>query len=221
MGRRRPFVLSRDERARPTDAGREFAYLARYDLTSGERSDILKLDWDVEAASLSKSGRYLTVNINEDGRTDLRVFETATMKPVDLPAMTDANRTDVLFSRDDRRVAFLVSDSRTPSDLFIADLDGQPRRLTSSLNPHIDRTHLVNAQVIRFASPDGVQIPGILYKPHGAAPDAKAPARDGTWRPWRTGPSRLQRDRAVPGQSRVCRLRHQQSRKLRVREDLR
>jgi hypothetical protein len=34
----------------------------------------------------------------------------------------------VLFSRDDeRRMAFYVNDSRTPSDLFVAEVGGEPR----------------------------------------------------------------------------------------------
>jgi dipeptidyl aminopeptidase/acylaminoacyl peptidase len=159
-----------------TDAGREFAYLARYDLATGQKSDVLKPDWDVAGAGLSKTGRYLSVSINNDGRTELKLFEAATMRPVELPPMSDANMTGLLFSRDERRIAFYVNDSRTPTDLFVADLGGTPRRLTSSLSPKIDRTHLVSAQVVRFRSTDGLVVPGILYRPHSASGVEKAPA---------------------------------------------
>ena len=158
-----------------TDEGGEFAYLARYDPATGQRRDVLKPDWDVGGAGFSKTGKFLSVSINNDARTELRVFETATMQPVALPAMADANITGVLFSRDERRLAFYVNDSRTPSDLFVADLGGEPRRLTSSLSSRIDRTHLVNARVVRFKSLDGVEIPGILYQPHSARAANKAP----------------------------------------------
>jgi dipeptidyl aminopeptidase/acylaminoacyl peptidase len=73
-------------------------------------------------------------------------------------------------------MAFFVNDSRTPSDLFVADVGGEPRRLTSSLSPKIDRAHLVDGKVQRFESADGVEIPGILYRPHDASAERKAPA---------------------------------------------
>jgi dipeptidyl aminopeptidase/acylaminoacyl peptidase len=98
------------------------------------------------------------------------------MRPVPLPPMPDANITGLQLSRDETMLAFYVNDSRTPSDLFVAELGGKPQRLTRSLNPKIARDHLVNAQVVRFKSYDGVEIPGILYRPHGASRSRKAPA---------------------------------------------
>jgi dipeptidyl aminopeptidase/acylaminoacyl peptidase len=98
------------------------------------------------------------------------------MRPVELPAMPDANMTGLLFSRDERRIAFYVNDSRTPTDLFAGELGGMPRRLTVSLSPKIDRAHLVRAEVLRFKSTDGVVIPGILYRPQSASSLQKAPA---------------------------------------------
>jgi dipeptidyl aminopeptidase/acylaminoacyl peptidase len=159
-----------------TDAGREFAALTRYDLATGDRSTVLAPDWDVMGAGFSRTGRYLTVAINNDARTELRVFEAATMQPVALPPMPGANISGVLFSKDERRLAFFVNDSRTPSDLFVAEVGGEPRRLTDSLSPAIDRSHLVSAEVVRFTSADGVEIPGILYRPSGATAARKAPA---------------------------------------------
>jgi dipeptidyl aminopeptidase/acylaminoacyl peptidase len=159
-----------------TDAGREFAYLVRYTLATGQTSDVMKLDWDVAGAGFSKSGKYMTVAVNNDARTELRVLDAATMKPVPLEVGSDSNVNAARFSADERRMALLVNDSRTPTDLFVADVGGAPQRLTTSLNPKIDRDHLVTAQVVRFASGDAVQIPGILYRPHSATAQAKAPA---------------------------------------------
>jgi dipeptidyl aminopeptidase/acylaminoacyl peptidase len=49
-------------------------------------------------------------------------------------------------------------------------------QLTRSLNARIVPQHLVDGEVVRFASYDGVEIPGVLYRPHQASVDAKAPA---------------------------------------------
>lgn len=158
-----------------TDEGSEFAYLARYDLATGQKSEVLKPAWDVWGASYSRGGKYLVVSINNDARTEIRMFEAASMQPVPLPRM-EGNITGVLFSRDESMMAFYVNDSRTPSDLFVAEVAGEPRRLTRSLNPRIDPEHLVDGEVVRFESYDGVEVPGILYRPHDASHADPAPA---------------------------------------------
>jgi dipeptidyl aminopeptidase/acylaminoacyl peptidase len=174
-----PAAFTPDSRALlyTTDEGREFAWLARHDLETGEKSVVLRPDWDVWGASFSRNGRYLTVSINNDARTELRVFEAATMQPVPLPAIA-GNITGVLFSRDESRMAFYVNDSRTPSDLFVTDVGaaGEPTRLTRSLSRTIDPAHLVDAEIVRFASYDGLEVPGVLYRPHGASSTNPAPA---------------------------------------------
>ena len=74
-------------------------------------------------------------------------------------------------------MAFNASTSRTPPDLYIYDFSAEaPRRLTRSLSPEIDVLDLVEAEVVRFASHDGLEIPGLLYKPHAASADNKVPA---------------------------------------------
>ena len=160
-----------------TDDGNEFAYLARYDLATGRRATVLKPEWDVMYATFSEGGKYLAVGINNDARTEVKLFEAATMRPVPLSGLPRGNITGVRFSRDDSMMAFYVSDSRSPRDLFTLNMGGgEPKRLTRTLNSKIDRRHLVDAQVVRFQSYDGVEIPGLLYKPHGASAQRKAPA---------------------------------------------
>ncbi len=161
-----------------TNEGREFAYLVRYDLASGEKQPILEADWDVMYASLSHDGSYLVVGINNDARTELRLYDPATMERIELPGVPGADITSVGFSRDEAMMAFYASTSRTPRDLYVQDLagGGQPVRLTSSLNDAIDPDHLVDGRVVRFESYDGLQIPGILYKPHQASASNPVPA---------------------------------------------
>ncbi|CAN5135005.1 S9 family peptidase [soil metagenome] len=160
-----------------TDAGGEFAHLVRYDLASGRTIKLVQPDWDVLYANFSETGKYLVVGINSDARTEVRVFAAATMQPVRLPTVPNADVTSVTFSPDDSRVAFYASDARTPRDLFTAELAaGDPLRLTRTLNPRIEPEHLVEGEVVRFASYDGVEIPGILYRPHAASPSRRVPA---------------------------------------------
>jgi dipeptidyl aminopeptidase/acylaminoacyl peptidase len=158
-----------------TDKGSEFAYLMRYDLADGRRQEVLRSRWDVLGAGFSRDGRWFGVAVDDDGRTDLRLF-TADMKPVALPTVPGADVTDVEFSPDGKRMAF-YAESAGPRDLFIRDLAGGPvRQLTHALSPAIDADDLVAAKVVRFKSYDGVEIPGMLYRPLGASPAHRVPA---------------------------------------------
>jgi dipeptidyl aminopeptidase/acylaminoacyl peptidase len=160
-----------------TDEGSEFRQLVRYDIASGEREVVMQPEWDVLYAYFSKHGKYLVVGINNDARTELRIMDTETMTPVALPGVPDADITSVSISRDESTMAFYVSSSRRSRDLWIWEIGGgDPRRLTDSLNPGIDSADLVDGEVVRFASYDGVEIPGILYKPHAASAENKVPA---------------------------------------------
>ena len=84
---------------------------------------------------------------------------------------------NVRFSADESYVALIVNADDSPSNIHVIDLDdGNSHQLTSALNPVIDQSHLVTSEVIRYKSFDGVEIPSILYKPHGASADNRVPA---------------------------------------------
>ncbi|MEJ2311325.1 MAG: S9 family peptidase [Gemmatimonadales bacterium] len=163
-----------------TDEGHEFAYLARIDLETGEREPVVRPDWDIWYAYFSRPGNYLIVGVNEDARTRIRAYEYPSMHEIDLPDAGDLDITSVAMSADEGLLAFYASTPRTPRNLYVASVEGEqgsePKRLTDTLNPEIDPEHLVSAESVRFASYDGVEIPGILYKPHSASTEAPVPA---------------------------------------------
>lgn len=72
----------------------------------------------------------------------------------------------------------MVADaSNSPRNLFLLDFQtGEIKKLTDSLNPEIDPEDLVEAEVVRFKSFDGLEIPGIFYKPKGLKKGEKVPA---------------------------------------------
>ncbi len=157
-----------------TDQGSQFAYLVRYDLETGKRTEVLRPQWDVQGASFSRDGKWFTVFINNDAKTELRVFQAAGMKPVKLPAI-QADITGLNFQPNGSMMAF-YAESAGPRDLYVSDLKtGKIRQLTHALNAAIDPKDLVPGQVVRFKSFDGTEIPGLLYKPLAASPASKVP----------------------------------------------
>lgn len=159
-----------------SDSGREFAALRRYDLATGATSVVYEQDWDVIGADYSRGGRYLVVYVNEDSRGAARVLDAATLQPAALPRLPDGLVRGVSISPNDSAIALYATDGSVPSDLYAGALSDSIVRLTNALNPKIRRTDLVRPAVVRFASYDGVEVPGVLYKPHQASPEAMAPA---------------------------------------------
>src|SRR5215218_359050 len=160
-----------------TDQEAEFKRLMRYAMATGKREEVLRPRWDVVAADFSRSGKHLVVAVNDDARTQVSAFEAAGMRPVEVPRVPDALVTDLEFSPDGRWLAFYAEAGNTPPNLYVRDLKtGKDRQLTRSLGPEIDPANLVSGEVVRFKSYDGLDIPGILYKPHQASPGSRVPA---------------------------------------------
>ena len=160
-----------------TDDGSQFTRSVRHDLATGKRETIDKADWDVSYTYFSQNGKYRVVAFNEDARTKIKIYDTRTNQPIELPKTTSGDITGVNISKSERLMAFYVNGSRTPNDLHIYDFATKKvTKLTDSLNPQINRDDLVEAEVIRYKSFDGMEIPSILYKPHQASVQKKVPA---------------------------------------------
>jgi dipeptidyl aminopeptidase/acylaminoacyl peptidase len=160
-----------------SDAGGEFRYVARYDLASGKTETVERAPWDVSYTYFSHHGKYRVTAVNEDARTVIKVYDTKTGKPVELPKLPDGDITGVQISPSERLMAFYLNGDRSPSNLYVYDFaTKKATRLTDSLNPEIDAADLVASEVVRYKSFDGMEIPSILYKPKGADAAHKAPA---------------------------------------------
>lgn len=160
-----------------TDEGGEFASVWSYDLASQKHAPVFAADWDVTSYAFSDDGRWLSTSVNADARTIVRVFEAKSGREVILPRLPDLDITGVAFERGGERLACIVNGDRSPSDLYVVDLaTGQHRQLTSALNPAIARDDLVEAEVVRYPSFDGLAIPALLYRPRDASAAERAPA---------------------------------------------
>lgn len=159
-----------------SDEGSEFAYVARYELASGKREEVEKAPWDIVGVWFSRSGKYRGIATNEDAHTRVKIVETATGQPLDLPALPDGDITGTEFADSEKLMAFYHNGSTAPSNLYVYNLESKKfAKLTESLSPEIDPADLVQARVVRYKSFDGLEIPGILYQPHSATPENKVP----------------------------------------------
>ncbi|HEX2269373.1 MAG TPA: S9 family peptidase [Pyrinomonadaceae bacterium] len=160
-----------------SDAGSEYQYVARYDLSTGKSETVEKAPWDVSYTYFSRNGKYRVTAINEDARTKITIYDQATGKPVPLPQLPNGVITGVNISPSEKLMAFYLNGDRSPSNLYVYDFaTKKATKLTESLNPEINADDLVESEVIRYKSFDGMEIPSILYKPKQASAQQKAPA---------------------------------------------
>ncbi|HEX7011839.1 MAG TPA: S9 family peptidase [Steroidobacteraceae bacterium] len=160
-----------------TDEHGEFQQAWSYDLASGEKAPLIQADWDVTFVAFSDSGRYRVWGVNEDARTVVRILDTQTDKELALPDLPPGDLAQIRFSRDEKRLALMVSSDTSPPDVYTVDLaNADSSRLTHALNPKINEADLVASEVVRYRSFDGLEIPAILYRPKTASADNKAPA---------------------------------------------
>ena len=150
-----------------TDENSEFSYLNRYDIASGQSELVEKADWDIMYAKFSRSGKYRVIGINNDSKTEIKIYDTENNAPVIPPTIPDADISSVSISRSEKLMTFYVNGSRSPNNLFVYDLETKEyRQLTDVMNPEIDPADLVEAEVVRYQSFDGLEIPGLLYTPY-------------------------------------------------------
>ena len=174
-----------------TNEGTEFTRVVRYVLATGKREEVEKADWDITSTTFSRKGAWRITSINEHGRTVIRVHDVKAGKPLALPRLPGGAITDVEVSRSEKRMAFYVNGDRSPLNLHVYDFGTKKvTRLTDTLSPDIDAKDLVESEVVRFKSFDGLEIHGVLFRPHQATADSKVPALvwapggpgDGTYR---------------------------------------
>lgn len=161
-----------------TDEGSEFMYLASYDIATGTKAKVEEAPWDIMYAYLSRNGKYRVVAINNDARTQIKIYDESNgSKQIEVAGLPEGDITGVTISDSEKLMSFYVSSSRSPSNLFVYNFETKEvKQLTNTMNKEIDPEDLVAGEVIRFPSFDGLEIPALLYKPKGIKEGEKVPA---------------------------------------------
>jgi len=160
-----------------TNGQGEFDQVFAYDIAAAKSELHTQAAWDVMNVSYSEKGKYKVTSTNEDARTVVKVVDAASDAPVALPELPEGDLLGVSVSRSESKLLFAAATDRSSSNLHVVDLvSGEHRQLTNTMNPAIDTSYLVDGEVVRYKSFDGVDVPAILYKPRDASASNKAPA---------------------------------------------
>jgi dipeptidyl aminopeptidase/acylaminoacyl peptidase len=161
-----------------TDEYGEFGQAWIYDVANGATRPLIKADWDVLSVTHSPSGRYRVSYVNDEEAIRVSIRDRqANDKEVALRHLPKGEIGSVRFNQREDAIAFTVTSDTSPSNIFVADLGtGVVRQLTRSLSPPLQEADLVEGVIARFESYDGLQVPGVLYRPKAASASNPVPA---------------------------------------------
>lgn len=153
---------------------REFAGLARYSLAERKFHYVLTPDWDIEGAIIDRNGKNIGIAVNEDGYQRVMIYNTTRFDShsYHLPA---GNVYRARFSESGSNIVFSLGDSCRTSDVWILSLEtGESHQLTHS-HQGVPPEAMVEPELIRFVSFDGLSVPAFVYRPKGIKQGTKVP----------------------------------------------
>jgi len=160
-----------------TDVGKEFSYLVKYEIETGEKEVLFETNWDVMYSYLSENEKYRVIAINEDGKNTLFIKDLVNNSDVYFPEIPDGDIKGVSFSESEEKIRLTIGTSKSPNNIYVYDMGSKElKKLTETLNPEINANDMVAAEVVRYPSFDGLEIPAINYKPLDATKRNKVPA---------------------------------------------
>ena len=160
-----------------SDRDSDVRRLLEIDLANGGMTPVTPPSaWDVEAFALSKDHGRLAWLINEDGYSRLSLRDRVGDRDLKLPSLPRGVVGGLRFSPDGRRLGFSVNNATSPADVYSVEVDGATltRWTASELGP-IDPRRLVEPELIRFKSFDGLSIPAFVYRPQSARAGVRTP----------------------------------------------
>ena len=160
-----------------TNEGNEFTYVEKYNIYSGAKEKVYETKWDVSYMYFSENGKYRVIGINEDGRNKVMLYNHQTGEQLKFPEIQEGSVQSVNISASEKNMVLFVASDKSPVNLWSYNFDSQVlKQLTKTLSNEINPDDLVAAEVVRFKSFDGKDIPAIFYKPLTASFNTKVPA---------------------------------------------
>jgi len=140
---------------------------------------VTDLKWEADAGEFSPDGKWFTYAVNEDGRTDAYLAETATRNAakLNLPAgLNGFSGNPSTFSPDGKHVLVNHQSSTQPGDLWVYDPAAKrATQLTFSTIASLAVAKLPPSQLVHYKSFDGKIISAFLWVPYNLKRDGSNP----------------------------------------------
>jgi dipeptidyl aminopeptidase/acylaminoacyl peptidase len=150
-----------------SDQDSEFQRLVYMDLGSRKVAVLTpELNWDVDEFDLSKDGRWIAFEANEDGISALHVLDTRTNKEIPVPKLPVGVMGAIHWRSNSREVAFTMDTASQTSDAYSLDMaTGKLERWTFSETGGLNTSGFAASKLIHWKSWDDRSISAFLYKP--------------------------------------------------------
>jgi len=163
-----------------TNHGREFLAPAALDLdleagaTRGDTHTSLRFlaerPWDAEGGpALSRDGRLLAWAWNRDGASRLAFYDIVEGSEAPAPETPAGVVEDLTWASDGRTLAFGFNGTRHNGNIWTARREGAGARVARPLTRvpmgGLDGAALVEPELVRYTSFDGLEIPAYYYRP--------------------------------------------------------
>lgn len=153
-----------------------YSHLYTADLVTGAKKQLTSGNFEVQAADLSKDGKWFYLITNEVHPGEKHFYKMAVTggERTRITQMTGAH--EVSLSPDEKTLAIRYSNATTPWELYIQPNDpaAQAEKVTSSLTDAFKAYSWKMPQVISFRAQDGQDIYARVYEPAKKKKNGKA-----------------------------------------------
>ena len=153
-----------------TNLHREFLTLAYLDLASNEMTYLSDTQWDIEHLALTHDGTKMALVTNEDGYSQLELFDVSAgwdeRKPLLAPTLPRGVVFETVWSQDGSRLAITLITPDDSADIWVWDTrEGVVVRATHSATGGIPHEAFVAPSLVRYPTFDEREVPAFLYMP--------------------------------------------------------
>jgi dipeptidyl aminopeptidase/acylaminoacyl peptidase len=140
---------------------------------------VTDLQWEATSGDFSPDGKWLTYEINEDGRRDIYLAAAggSDARRIDLPPGINATAgRPRAFSPKGDKLLVAHQSSTQPADFWVVDLaTGRSTQLTHSAIASLDAAVLPPSQIVHYKSFDGTIISAFLWLPFNLERNGRNP----------------------------------------------
>jgi dipeptidyl aminopeptidase/acylaminoacyl peptidase len=154
--------------------------VAEIDIATKKLTYVTDLKWEVSAGNFSPDGKQFTYYVNEDGRLDAYLADSATRRgeKITFPdGLNSAPEGPTPFSSQKGLLLVEHESSTQPSDLWVYDIGRrEPRQLTFSAIGSLTAAKIPASQLVHYKTFDGKIISAFLWVPFNLKRDGSNPA---------------------------------------------
>jgi dipeptidyl aminopeptidase/acylaminoacyl peptidase len=173
--------LSKDGKTLLITSNRKGGYqnVALLDIATKKLAWVTETKWEASSGDFSPDGKRFTYAVNGDGRTDVYLADTATMRSEKLPVAGGVNGFPAYpnsFAPSGDRLLLSHESSVEPGEFWVYDLGSQKtRQLMYSAIASLSSAPRPAAQIVHYKSFDGKMISALLWVPFNLKRDGSHP----------------------------------------------